>query len=267
MSKRVFKTELDAVNNSLQSQVNNSISKNIVDAKGDIVTASAADTPIRLAVGTNEQRLVVDSATTSGLKYVADTTNYAINAKGDLLVGTAADTVTNLAVASTAGWILTVDSATTSGLKWAAAAGGSLTPYCSVHANGTNITDNVATEAVFSNESFDSDNAYNTSTGRFTPQTAGKYFVISHINLTANGTDIWHQGTISLRKNGTEFARCDADFYAQYATYTLPMTISSIVECNGTTDYISTFVTLNVTSGGTPQYGAASRMNIYKIGA
>lgn len=93
-------------------------------AKGSILTASAANTPTTLAVGTNEHRLVADSATTSGLKYVADTTNYAINAKGDLLVGTAADTVTNLAVASTAGWVLTVDSATTSGLKWAAVAAG-----------------------------------------------------------------------------------------------------------------------------------------------
>jgi hypothetical protein len=145
--------------------------------------------------------------------------------------------------------------------------GASLEPYCSVNANATNITDNVATEAVFSNENFDSDSAYDTSTGRFTPQTSGKYFVTATIMVQANGAGIWHTGTVSLRKNGAEFARCDADFYISYAPYNLPQTISGIIECNGTTDYISTFVTLNVTSGGNPQIGAASRMNIFKIGS
>ena len=99
------------------------IQNSIVDAKGDIIAATADNTPARLAVGTNEHRLVADSGETAGLKYVADTTNYAIGAKGDLLVGTAADTLVNLAV-GTDGHVLTADSGETSGVKWAAAAGG-----------------------------------------------------------------------------------------------------------------------------------------------
>jgi hypothetical protein len=100
------------------------IPESIVDAKGDIVTATAADTPARLAVGTNEQRLVADSGETTGLKYVADTTNYAVAAKGDLLVGTAADTVDVLSV-GTDGYILQADSSVSpTGLKWAAPAAG-----------------------------------------------------------------------------------------------------------------------------------------------
>jgi hypothetical protein len=86
-------------------------------AKGSILTASATSTPTTLAVGTNEQRLVADSATTSGLKYVADTTNYAIAAKGDLLVGTAADTVAALTAGSN-GDTLVADSAASTGLRW-----------------------------------------------------------------------------------------------------------------------------------------------------
>lgn len=90
-----------------------------VTAKGDLLAASASSTVTRVAVGTNEHRLVADSAQTAGLKYVADTTNYAIGAKGDLLVGTAADTVTNVAV-GTNDHVLTADSAQASGVKWAA---------------------------------------------------------------------------------------------------------------------------------------------------
>jgi len=45
------------------------IPESIVDAKGDIITATAADTPARLAVGTNGQILVADSGEATGLKY------------------------------------------------------------------------------------------------------------------------------------------------------------------------------------------------------
>lgn len=104
----------------------NAIQNAIVDAKGDLIAASAADTPARLAVGTNEHRLVADSAETTGLKYVADTTNYAIAAKGDLLVGTAPDTLAALTV-GTNGHVLTADSTVSpTGLKWAAASSGKL---------------------------------------------------------------------------------------------------------------------------------------------
>jgi hypothetical protein len=45
------------------------ISNTIFDAKGDLLTASAADTPAILATGSNDQVLVVDTATTSGLAW------------------------------------------------------------------------------------------------------------------------------------------------------------------------------------------------------
>jgi len=49
----------------------NAIQNSIVDAKGDIVAASAADTPARLAVGSNGETLVADSSTSTGLRYQA----------------------------------------------------------------------------------------------------------------------------------------------------------------------------------------------------
>jgi hypothetical protein len=94
------------------------------DAKGDLVVGTGADTFDKLTAGTNETRLVAASGETTGLKYVADTTNYAIAAKGDLLVGTAADTLAALTV-GTNGHTLVADSAEATGLKWVAPGGAS----------------------------------------------------------------------------------------------------------------------------------------------
>ncbi len=49
----------------------NAIQNAIVDAKGDLISATAADTPARLAVGTNGQVLTADSTTATGLKWAA----------------------------------------------------------------------------------------------------------------------------------------------------------------------------------------------------
>ena len=49
----------------------NAIQNAIVDAKGDLITATAADTPARLAVGTNGQYLKANSSTSTGLEWAA----------------------------------------------------------------------------------------------------------------------------------------------------------------------------------------------------
>jgi hypothetical protein len=49
----------------------NAIQNAIVDAKGDIIAATAADTPARLAVGANNTVLTADSSTATGLKWAA----------------------------------------------------------------------------------------------------------------------------------------------------------------------------------------------------
>jgi hypothetical protein len=117
----------------------NAIQNAIVDAKGDIVAASANDTPARLAVGTDNQRLVAASGETTGLKYVADTQNTVVDAEGDLLVGDSADTLQRLAIGSNT-QVLTVDTAVDGKIKWATpASGGGMTSLASGSLSGASL--------------------------------------------------------------------------------------------------------------------------------
>lgn len=58
------------------------IQNTIVDAKGDLISATAADTPARLAVGTNGQVLTANSSTSTGLEWTT------ISSGGETLIST-----------------------------------------------------------------------------------------------------------------------------------------------------------------------------------
>jgi hypothetical protein len=65
-------TTTAATPNSVKSAydlANGAVAKSIVDAKGDLIAATAADTVSRLAVGTNGQVLTADSAEATGMKW------------------------------------------------------------------------------------------------------------------------------------------------------------------------------------------------------
>lgn len=62
----------------------NAIQNTIVDAKGDLISATGSDTPARLAVGNNGETLVADSSTSTGLRYQQPkTVNALINGNYD----------------------------------------------------------------------------------------------------------------------------------------------------------------------------------------
>lgn len=67
----------------------NAIQNAIVDAKGDLIAATAADTPARLAVGTNGQFLSADSTAATGLAWATPTSGgmTLINSGGTALSG------------------------------------------------------------------------------------------------------------------------------------------------------------------------------------
>lgn len=68
---------LNGVTSAIQTQIDSkigsasAISPTLIDAKGDLIVGSAADTAARLAVGTNDHVLTADSSATNGVKWAA----------------------------------------------------------------------------------------------------------------------------------------------------------------------------------------------------
>jgi hypothetical protein len=119
-------SELDDYSTTDHNHGSDYISPNILNAKGDLITATADNTLSILTRGaTDGHVLTVDSNESTGLKWAAapgasgsGIEPTIIDAKGDLIVGQAADTPVRLAV-GTNGHFLRANSAATNGVEWA----------------------------------------------------------------------------------------------------------------------------------------------------
>lgn len=168
----------------------NAIQNAIVDAKGDLIAASANDTPARLAVGSNGETLVADSSTATGLKWAAPATGMSnpMTTTGDIIYSSPGSTPVRRGIGTT-GQVLTVSGGVPT---WAtAAAGGTV-----VTMRTADVTANFTT---FSG-------SYVDATGytlTFTPSSATNKITISmDFNWYGDtGTDYYFQ----ITKDGTQF--------------------------------------------------------------
>jgi hypothetical protein len=146
--------------------------------------------------------------------------------------------------------------------------GGVNTPAFEAYLNSNqSIPQTTATKVLFDIERFDTNNAYdNTTNYRFQPTTAGKYFVYSNLNLQCTGY-VLYVSSQQIRKNGSSI-QSSAMVFNNNTQNSSPMYASSIIDLNGSTDYVEIFAYIEVWSGTSNRVGvenAGTYFGAYKI--
>ena len=140
------------------------------------------------------------------------------------------------------------------------------------NADQTSITSGTATKAQFDTEVFDTDNCYdNSSNYRFTPTVAGKYFVYAALRAgnTNGSAGNMNQMRTWIYKNGSAY-RVSATNFDTGDVHNATETTSTVVDMNGTSDYVEVYVQAYVNSGTVYLIGGSNITNLfgaYRIGS
>jgi|LakMenE01Jun11ns_1017448.scaffolds.fasta_scaffold9622545_3 hypothetical protein len=112
-------------------------------------------------------------------------------------------------------------------------------PAFSAYANSaTTLTNSASTKIVFGTVVFDTNSNYSSS--RFTPTVAGYYQINAVVSYASGGAA---SNWISIYKNGSELYRGQRLLTASSAN--MGITANTIVQFNGTTDYVEVYVFTN----------------------
>jgi len=153
-------------------------------------------------------------------------------------------------------------------------AGGVMTPSFSAYVPsdpGQNITDQTWTKVQFNTEIYDTDNCYDNSTNyRFTPTTAGKYYITCYTKCQGSGgnTDLVRHYQ-RLYKNGSQIQLQNLDTRDGGNFRTLSINSNYIVSMNGSSDYLEIYAFADTSGGGVAYIGGGSAehsfFSAYKI--
>ncbi len=125
------------------------------------------------------------------------------------------------------------------------------------------VSDATETKVQCDTEVFDSDNCYDNSTNyRFTPTVAGKYFVYVNLLGKASGDNLLASQIATIKKNGSEYAASNTQFYTNYEKQHTIM-ISHIIDMNGSSDYVEFFGYVNITSGSATFSVDSPKANVF----
>ena len=145
--------------------------------------------------------------------------------------------------------------------------GGVNTPAFEATLSGNQtVTDENNVKIQFNTEVFDIGGCYdNSSNYRFTPTTAGKYFVYTMIGCNSGSDSQLHSMNCRIYKNGSAYATSHFNFKTNYARFATGTTTATI-DFNGSSDYVEAYVYIDDGSGdGDVQSGEYSRFGAYRI--
>ena len=132
-------------------------------------------------------------------------------------------------------------------------AGGNNTPYFLATSNTGTIASATWTKIPFANEIVDTNNCFDTTNYRFTPNVAGYYFCYFKMLFYANpGSDDMKSGLVQFYKNGNATVHNGNNGYYRNGAglyYFLQPQVSYYVYLNGTTDYIEAWGFMESSSG------------------
>ena len=121
-------------------------------------------------------------------------------------------------------------------------------PAFSAYKSGGNqsISANTWTKCTFQTKEFDTNNNFDNATNyRFTPTVAGYYQIQGCVYITGGAYEAYYG--ISLYKNGSQY-KSNAMNTANGQLGDVAMTVSSVVYCNGSTDYLEIYGYTNLTT-------------------
>ena len=133
------------------------------------------------------------------------------------------------------------------------------------------ISDATYVKIQFNTETFDTDGCYdNSSNYRFTPTTAGKYYVYARVQCDAQASANLVQGNAQIYKNGSRIALTQMNF-AGNNPENIGASIYNIVDMNGSSDYLEIYGYCD-DNAGTPTIrgtndAAWTSFGAYRIGA
>lgn len=93
----------------------------------------------------------------------------------------------------------------------------------------------------FQTSLFDTNSNYSTANSRFTPTVAGYYQINATVNFASTASV--QQDAIAIYKNGSAYQI--GVYVPDTGNYSIRLNMSSLVYCNGTTDYIEIWAVYN----------------------
>ena len=135
---------------------------------------------------------------------------------------------------------------------------GDNTPYFHVSlSSAQTVSDNTSTKIQLNDEAVDSDSDYdNSSNYRFTPTTAGKYFVYLSLCGQSSAVDTLISTIGLIKKNTSGTFQTEINSSTNYVTKQ-QVFVSGIADMNGSSDYFEFFGTVDV-NGTTPSFDNAN---------